>query len=55
LKQFESFPHKISGEAGTFFTTLLEGFQKVANRIATGLVLAALIVGATSRARKNRA
>lgn len=26
--------------------TLIEGFQKVANRIATGLVLAALIVGA---------
>jgi ubiquinone biosynthesis protein len=27
-------------------TQLMEGFQKVANRIATGLVLAALIVGA---------
>jgi ubiquinone biosynthesis protein len=26
--------------------TLIEGFQKVANRIATGLILAALIVGA---------
>jgi hypothetical protein len=26
--------------------TLVEGFQKVANRIAMGLVLAALIVGA---------
>lgn len=28
-------------------TTLIEGFQKVANRIATGLVLAALILGAS--------
>jgi hypothetical protein len=27
-------------------TLLLEGFQKIANRITTGLVLAALIVGA---------
>jgi hypothetical protein len=28
-------------------TLVMEGFQKVANRIATGLVLAALIVGAS--------
>ena len=27
--------------------TLIEGFQKVANRITTGLVLAALILGAS--------
>ena len=33
--------------------TLMEGFQKVANRIAMGLVLAALIVGAAMLVRVN--